>query len=101
MDLESLQRGAPPIPGDTCPTIDQIKTRLEAVDFDLALIRDSIAKSRLKDRESIVDDLLNVDRTLAGISLRFEELRTDNRQLRESSRYWYLAAKQLSKRNEG
>jgi hypothetical protein len=90
---EDAWNEAPTFPGDTCPVIDQIKVRLDAIEADLALVRGEIASSRLKAKDELVDQMHYIDRTLAGVSHRFEELRADNANLRASGRYWYRIAR--------
>jgi hypothetical protein len=92
---ERAKLAAPTVPPETCPTVDRLSTRLDAIDGDLELFREGLLEGKRKtcERDDVVDMLLEAESNLAGARLIAEELRNANDQLRESGRYWRGVAK--------
>lgn len=69
---KSVRRRAPRVPDITCPAIDEVLQRLDAL---------SNTTKRLTPKENIT------------LSKKLEKLRTANEQLRDSGQYWHDACK--------
>lgn len=94
--LADLESAAPFYPPETCPRIDSAVNLVDAIMADLALVRDGLAASRCKSVHHMVDDISDARSNLATVIERLEDLRAANDQLRNSGRYWRLAARQLA-----
>lgn len=93
MDFAEAKRTAPTLPPETCPTVDRLSTFLDALSGDVETVRGQIARSRLKDRQSIAESLHDIESGFAYARDLLEQLRAANSQLRDSSLHWYRFAK--------
>jgi hypothetical protein len=71
-EWQSLKRTAPRVPGNTCPQIDAVLTKLETI----------------VNREKPISEFQHKQ-----LIKRMEQLRRANETLRESGHYWYDVAK--------
>lgn len=96
---------APKVPPDTCPTLDRISTRFDAVAADIMRIRqEMMAASNRVDDSDMEDTLLewaeeldSADDALADARKELEKVRKANETLRKSSQHWHVVARQMYK----
>lgn len=101
-DWKSIFDKAPEVPGDTCPALDRMSTRFDAVAFDLSRIRGEMVGfdgSHLEWHDATQewsDEMKEATDALDDMRAEIEALRKANEQLRASGRYWYGVVKRLA-----
>lgn len=82
-DWGSIAARAPEMPGDTCPLIDRIGTRFDAVAFDLDRVRAELLARKARATDAWSDELKATVDAVEGLRQEIETVRTANKQLRK------------------
>ena len=80
-------------PPETCPQIDSLSVRFDAISGDLETFKSDLLDFREATHEEVCEIVNQTISALQSARADLENLRKANEQLRECGRYWYKRSK--------